>query len=107
MSRISKYLLMIGMAAVISSHGWAQTAAGPQAGGREPVEDHPAGAPAVDTRTDKQKALALQADRLFTMASELKAQVDLTNKNILSLKVVQKAEEIETLAKGMRGQARK
>lgn len=60
-----------------------------------------------DLRTEKQKALAMQADRLYDMAQELKAQVDKTNKNILSLKVVEKAEEIEALAKGMRGQVKK
>jgi hypothetical protein len=62
---------------------------------------------APDTRTEKQKALALETERLFDMATELKAQVDKTNKNILSLKVVEKAEEIEALAKGIRAQAKK
>ena len=64
-------------------------------------------ATAGDTRTEKQKALANQAERLFDMATELKVQVDKTNKNILSMKVVQKAEEIESLAKGMKVQARR
>lgn len=54
--------------------------------------------------TDKQKALADQADRLLALANELQARVDVTSKNILSLKVVQKAEEIESLAKQMKGQ---
>jgi len=60
-----------------------------------------------DKRTDKQRALASQADRLVDMANELKAQVDLTNKNILSVKVVEKAQEIEALAKGMKDQAKR
>jgi len=85
-------------------------AAGDRAGDR--TGDHgagPAAAPvtAPDTRTEKQKALALETERLFDMATELKAQVDKTNKNILSLKVVEKAEEIEALAKGIRAQAKK
>jgi hypothetical protein len=57
--------------------------------------------------TERQKALASQADRLVNMANELKEQVDKTDKNILSLKVVEKAQEIEALAKGMKEQARK
>jgi hypothetical protein len=60
-----------------------------------------------DVRTEKQKALAMQTERLFDMATELKVQVDKTNKNILSLKVVAKAEEIELLAKGMKAQAKR
>jgi hypothetical protein len=62
---------------------------------------------AVDLRTDKQKALAKQTERLLDMATELKVQVDKTNKNILSLTVVQKAQEIEALARGMKEQAKK
>ena len=66
-----------------------------------------ASSPAVDARTEKQKALAQQAEKLFDMATELKVQVDKTNKNILSMKVVEKAEEIESLAKGMKTEARR
>lgn len=66
-----------------------------------------AGAVAPDTRTEKQKALARQTERLFDLAAELKVEVDKTNKNILSLTVVQKAEEIELMAKGMKGQTKK
>lgn len=61
----------------------------------------------TDTRTDKQKALAQQTEVLFDMATELKAQVDKTNKNILSMKVVEKAEQIEQMARAMKDQARK
>ena len=60
-----------------------------------------------DARTEKQKALAKQTEKLFDMATELKAQVDKTNKNILSMKVVEKAQEIELLAKGMKTEARR
>jgi hypothetical protein len=68
-----------------------------------------AAVPSGDLRklTERQKALASQADRLVNMANELKEQVDKTDKNILSLKVVEKAQEIEALAKGMKEQARK
>jgi hypothetical protein len=80
--------------------GGGGTSAAAERGTGQPV-------PAADSRTEKQKALARQTERLFDMATELKAEVDKTNKNILSLKVVAKAEEIEALAKGMRGQLKK
>ncbi len=38
-------------------------------------------------------------DRLLHLATELKAEVDKTNSEILSLKLIRKAEEIENLAK--------
>lgn len=107
MLKIRAILLMalLGMSGVATGRPQTTTAA--------PV-DHAAaegsnagGSSAPDTRTEKQKALAAQTERLFAMATELKEQVDLTNKNILSLKVVQKAEAIEALAKDMRGQTKK
>ena len=68
------------------------------------AEDGPAKEAA---RTSKQKLLDEQAQRLVTMANELKAAVDKTNKNILSLDVVRKAEEIESLAHKMKDQGKK
>jgi len=90
-----------------------QSATGTAAAASVAAESKPAAASAVPPvadaakQTEKQKALASQADRLVEMANELKTQVDRTNKNILSLKVVEKAQEIETLAKGMKEQAKK
>ncbi len=85
----------------VADHGTAQSA-GASAASSPAAPSAPA-----DTRTERQKALAMQTDRLFDMATELKTEVDKTNKNILSLKVVEKAEEIEAMAKGIRAQARK
>jgi hypothetical protein len=66
------------------------------------------GDPAKETiRTSKQKLLDDQAQRLVTMANELKTAVDKTNKNILSLDVVRKAEEIESLAHKMKDQGKR
>jgi hypothetical protein len=85
------------------------TASQPVAPGGPKSAVSPALPPVTDAgrQTEKQRALASQADRLVAMANELKAQVDLTNKNILSLTVVRKAQEIEALAKGMKEQAKK
>ena len=60
-----------------------------------------------DLRTSKQKQLADEAQRLVAMATELKVEVDKTNKNILSLQVVRKAEEIEVLAHRMKDEGKK
>jgi hypothetical protein len=38
-------------------------------------------------------------DKLFQLATELKAAVDKTNENMLSLDVIRKADEVEKLAK--------
>ena len=79
----------------------APAARGSSNAGADPTAAEP------DKRTEKQKELARQTERLFDMATELKVQVDKTNKNILSMKVVEKAEEIERLAKGMKEQAKR
>ena len=108
MRSISTLVLMAVIGVTGCLQGWARTMPAPQTATK--AGDNHEGQPttlATDSRSEKQKLLATQAERLFDMATELKAQVDLTNKNILSLKVVQTAEQIEALAKGMRGQARK
>lgn len=63
--------------------------------------------PADDRRSAKQRLLDDEAQRLVTMATELKVEVDKTNKNILSLHVVRKAEEIEALARKMKDQEKR
>jgi hypothetical protein len=47
---------------------------------------------------ERQAALKADTDKLFKLASELKASVDKSNENTLSVEVVKKAEEIEKLA---------
>jgi hypothetical protein len=76
----------------------------------------PAAAPQIETRQDpaqkemqerigreankkRQQDLREETDKLFRLATELKAAVDKTNENLLSLDVVRKAEEVEKLAK--------
>ncbi len=48
--------------------------------------------------TERQKRLVADTDKLLALATDLKQQVDKTNKNILSVDVIKKAEEIEKLA---------
>jgi hypothetical protein len=76
----------------------------------------PAVAPQIETRQDpaqkemqdrmareankkRQQDIRNDTDKLFQLATELKAAVDKTNENLLSLDVVRKAEEVEKLAK--------
>jgi hypothetical protein len=66
----------------------------------------PAGAQTVGAEP-KRTALALETDKLVAMAAELKARVDKTNKDILSLEVVQEAQAIEQFAHQMKQEAGK
>src|SRR5712671_4654756 len=73
-------------------------------------------APQVETRQDpaqkemlermsreankkRQQDIREETDKLFRLATELKADVDKSNENLLSLDVVRKADEVEKLAK--------
>jgi len=50
----------------------------------------------------KQKQIADESAQLLTMALALKAEVDKTTKDTLSLNVIRKADEIEKLAKAVK-----
>lgn len=86
------------------------------AGGIVLVPALPAAAPQFETRQDpsqkemqarmmreankkRQQDIRADTDKLFQLATELKAAVDKTNENLLSLEVVRKADEVEKLAK--------
>ena len=57
--------------------------------------------------TDARKAQILEdTNRLYHMAEELKAEVAKSNKDILSVAVVKKADEIEKLAKSLKERMR-
>lgn len=47
----------------------------------------------------RQDDIRNDTEKLFQLATELKAAVDKTNENVLSLDVVRKADEVEKLAK--------
>jgi nitric oxide reductase activation protein len=48
--------------------------------------------------TDRQRRLIADTEKLLNLANELKADVDKSNKDTLSLDVIKKADEIEKLA---------
>jgi len=61
--------------------------------------EEPAGPPLKAILKSQHEQVKKDADHLLQLATELKAEVDKTNSEILSLKLVRKAEEIEKLAK--------
>ena len=54
----------------------------------------------------RQKKLVDDTNRLLAMANELKASVDKTTKDTLSLQVIRQADEIERLAKSVKDKMR-
>ena len=54
----------------------------------------------------RQEQLVKDTNKLLALATELKSQVDKTNKDVLSVDVVKKAEEIEKLAKNVKEKMR-
>ena len=75
--------------------------------GRRPGEENPI-SPGVAERqeqarnNERQKRLVADTEKLLTLATELKQEVDKTNKDVLSVDVIKKAEEIEKLAHGVK-----
>ena len=59
-------------------------------------------AQAKSRNVERQKKLQADTERLLSLATELKQQVDKTDKNILSVDVIKKADEIERLAKSVK-----
>lgn len=53
----------------------------------------------VPADSQRRKQISAESTQLLAMAVELKAEVDKTNKDTLSLKVIRKADAIEKLAK--------
>jgi hypothetical protein len=52
--------------------------------------------------TERRRQIAEDTSRLLKMAAQLKAEVDKTNKDTLSLNVIREAEDIERLAHGVK-----
>lgn len=50
----------------------------------------------------RQQQIVKDTSRLLALATELKSEVDKTNKNVLSIDVIRKADEIEKLSKSIK-----
>ena len=75
-------------------------AAGPQVETRQdPAQKEMQDRMAREANKKRQQDIREQTDKLFQLATELKAAVDKSNENLLSLDVIRKAEEVEKLAK--------
>ncbi|WP_446743752.1 hypothetical protein [Silvibacterium acidisoli] len=61
---------------------------------------------AMARNNSRQQQIQADAAKLLQLSQELKAEVDKSNKNELSLSVVKKAEEIEKLAKAVKTKMR-
>jgi nitric oxide reductase activation protein len=55
---------------------------------------------------DRQKSLVADTEKLLALAQQLKADVDKTNKDTLSIDVVKRAEQIEKLARSVKEKMR-
>jgi hypothetical protein len=74
--------------------------AGPQVETRQdPAQKEMQDRMAREANKKRQQDIREQTDKLFQLATELKAAVDKSNENLLSLDVIRKAEEVEKLAK--------
>jgi hypothetical protein len=78
-----------------------------QQDGNEPVDENEARARIMhdmEKKAAKERVAALKTDtdKLLKLSIELKAYVDKSDENVLSVDVLKKAEEIEKLAKSVR-----
>ena len=97
-------LVVVGLLVSGRSLG-AQSAAGSAAkgvagdgGNVAAAAPSPGQAGTQEIQTVKRTLLAMRTEKLVAMATELKVQVDKTNKDILSCAVVQQAQKIEKYA---------
>lgn len=76
---------------------------------KTPLKDEDTDEPRIDSKAileSNQKDIKKNIERLFQLASELKAEVEKTDSvQVLSVAMLKKAEEIEKLAKGIRSRA--
>ena len=66
----------------------------------------PATTDKLSPKDARQAQIAADTEKLYQMAQELKAEVAKSNKDILSIAVVKKADEIEKLAKSLKERMR-
>ena len=64
----------------------------------DPVDPHREEQQEKVRNSDRQKRLVQDTDKLLALATDLKAQVDKSTKDTLSVDVIKKADEIEKLA---------
>jgi len=91
----------------VGQRGGSQTSPTPQLPSMEsddpsPGAKHTAEEMERTRNSDRQKKLVEDTERLLALANELKVDVDKSTKDMLSLDVVRKADEIEKLARSVK-----
>ena len=74
--------------------------------GQSPAEKEMLDRQAREANKRRQEDIRNDTEKLFQLASELKAAVDKSNEHLLSLEVVRKADEVEKLAKRVKEKMR-
>lgn len=93
---------------VLSAPGWAQQQTLPPLPGDQSAKDADESRARIAHDMEKKAAkerianLKSDTDKLLKLSIELKAYVDKSDENVLSLDVVKKAEQIEKLAKSVK-----
>lgn len=103
---IAILLAACGMAAAQNLPAAAPApAARQQPAAADPAPENPGNAPAVAASLPQgQQQLLEHADQLVALAEQLKAEVSKTNQYTLSLRTLQRADDIEKLAKSLQKQ---
>jgi hypothetical protein len=93
----------------MNSSVYAQGGGGAQSSPKPMQKDEDTDEPKIDSKAmleANQKDIKKSVERLFHLASELKAEVEKTDSvQVLSVPMLKKAEEIEKLAKSIRSRA--
>ncbi len=113
--RLNTFLFSVVMggcllALTCSADGHGQSANGSAlttAGAVKPAEEVKKAGKEADPVAQRQQQLADDTARLLLLANELKAEMDKSTKDTLSLTVVKKAEEVEKLAHKVRDEMKK
>jgi hypothetical protein len=107
------FVAIIGMltsvAAFRALHAPAVRAAhldGTQPQAESPAEKEMLDRQAREANKKRQEDIRNDTEKLFRLASELKAAVDKSNEHLLSLEVIRKADEVEKLAKRVKDKMR-
>ena len=109
LSWLRKTVLLLTIAALASQIVWSQARRQPGARGpRFPSESEPASPPAPPSVNRKMlrasyEQLQKDVDRLAELANSLKEEITKSNEDIMPVSSLQKAEEIEKLAKKVQG----
>lgn len=73
---------------------------------QDPITHHVEEHMVVRRNSERQKTLVADTDKLLALAQQLKADVDKSNQDMLSIDVVKRAEQIEKLARSVKEKMR-